>query len=69
MSHFSVLVIGENVDEQMAPYQENNMGLGLKEAKDLVEAFQGTIPQPTSASRSLRPSTRTMTGAKTIIKS
>jgi len=26
MSHFSVLVIGENVEEQLAPYQENNMG-------------------------------------------
>lgn len=26
MSHFSVLVIGENPDEKMAPYQENNMG-------------------------------------------
>lgn len=26
MSHFSVLVIGDNVAEQLAPYQENNMG-------------------------------------------
>lgn len=26
MSHFSVLVIGPNVEEQLAPYQENNMG-------------------------------------------
>lgn len=26
MSHFTVLVIGDNVDEQLAPYQENNMG-------------------------------------------
>lgn len=25
MSHFSVLVIGDNVEEQLAPYQENNM--------------------------------------------
>lgn len=25
MSHFSVLVIGENVEDQLAPYQENNM--------------------------------------------
>ncbi len=26
MSHFVTLVIGENVKEQLAPYQENNMG-------------------------------------------
>ncbi len=26
MSHFAVLVIGDNVEEQMAPFQENNMG-------------------------------------------
>lgn len=26
MSHFSVLVIGPNIEEQLAPYQENNMG-------------------------------------------
>lgn len=26
MSHFTVLVIGDNVDEQLAPFQENNMG-------------------------------------------
>jgi hypothetical protein len=26
MSHFTVLVIGENVDAQLAPFQENNMG-------------------------------------------
>lgn len=26
MSHFSVLVIGEKYEEQLAPYQENNMG-------------------------------------------
>lgn len=26
MSHFCVLVIGEDVDGQLAPYQENNMG-------------------------------------------
>ena len=26
MSHFVVLVIGENWEEQLAPYQENNMG-------------------------------------------
>ena len=26
MSHFTVLVIGENPEEQLAPYQENNMG-------------------------------------------
>lgn len=26
MSHFTVLVVGDNVEEQLAPYQENNMG-------------------------------------------
>jgi len=26
MSHFAVMVIGENPEEQLAPYQENNMG-------------------------------------------
>jgi hypothetical protein len=26
MSHFVVLVVGEDIDEQLAPYQENNMG-------------------------------------------
>lgn len=26
MSHFTVLVIGENPEDQLAPYQENNMG-------------------------------------------
>lgn len=26
MSHFTVLVIGDNIEEQLAPYQENNMG-------------------------------------------
>lgn len=26
MSHFTVLVIGDNVEEQLKPYQENNMG-------------------------------------------
>lgn len=26
MSHFTVLVIGDNVEEQLAPFQENNMG-------------------------------------------
>lgn len=26
MSHFSVMVIGNNIEEQLAPYQENNMG-------------------------------------------
>lgn len=26
MSHFCVLVIGDNIEEQLAPYQENNMG-------------------------------------------
>ena len=26
MSHFTVMVIGENPEKQLAPYQENNMG-------------------------------------------
>lgn len=26
MSHFTVLVVGENYEKQLAPYQENNMG-------------------------------------------
>jgi len=26
MSHFTVLIIGSNVDDQLAPFQENNMG-------------------------------------------
>src|SRR5579859_6601454 len=26
MSHFTVLVIGDNPEEQLAPFQENNMG-------------------------------------------
>ena len=25
MSHFTVLVIGKNPEQQLAPYQENNM--------------------------------------------
>ena len=31
MSHFTVLVIGENPEEQLAPFQENNMGTCPKE--------------------------------------
>ena len=26
MSHFAVLVVGEEVEKQLAPFQENNMG-------------------------------------------
>ena len=26
MSHFTVMVIGDNPEDQLAPYQENNMG-------------------------------------------
>jgi len=26
MSHYTVLVVGENIEEQLAPFQENNMG-------------------------------------------
>ncbi|MFW6281226.1 MAG: hypothetical protein ACOC1O_00300 [bacterium] len=31
MSHFTVMVIGENIEELLAPYQENNMGTCPKE--------------------------------------
>jgi hypothetical protein len=38
VSHFCVLVIGENVEQQLAPYQENNMGDCPKEYLAFVEA-------------------------------
>jgi hypothetical protein len=40
MSHFTVLVIGDDVDGQLAPFQENNMGdcpAGYMEFNDLTE--------------------------------
>ncbi len=36
MSHFTVLVIGDNWEEQLAPYQENNMGTCPKEYLEWV---------------------------------
>ena len=42
MSHFTVLVIGDNPEEQLAPYQENNMGDCPKEYlefKDLESEY------------------------------
>ena len=43
MSHFTVLVIGENVEKQLAPYQENNMGdcpQEYLEFHDMEEEYQ-----------------------------
>lgn len=37
MSHFTVLVIGEDVDEQLAPFQENNMDNCPEEYLEFVE--------------------------------
>lgn len=39
MSHFAVTVIGNNVQEQLAPYQENNMGDCPQE---YLEFFEGS---------------------------
>ncbi len=46
MSHFAVLIIGDNPEQQLAPFQENNMGncpgeyLAF-EAIDLAEEYEG----------------------------
>lgn len=43
MSHFTVMVIGDNPEEQLAPYQENNMGDCPKEYlefNDLTERLK-----------------------------
>ena len=43
MSHFTVLVIGDNPEKQLAPYQENNMGDCPKEYlafNDLTESLK-----------------------------
>ena len=43
MSHFTVMVIGENPEEQLAPYQENNMGDCPKEYlefNDMTESLK-----------------------------
>ena len=37
MSHFSVLVVGDNIKEQLAPYQENNMGDCPQEYLEFIE--------------------------------
>lgn len=37
MSHFTVLVIGENQEQQLAPFQENNMGDCPKEFMEFQE--------------------------------
>jgi hypothetical protein len=36
MSHFTVLVVGDDVDEQLAPFQENNMGTCPSEYMEFV---------------------------------
>lgn len=38
MSHFTVMVIGDDVEKQMAPFQENNMGDCPKEYLKFLEA-------------------------------
>ena len=43
MSHFTVMVIGDNPEEQLAPYQENNMGdcpQEYLEFNDLTESLK-----------------------------
>lgn len=47
MSHFSVLVIGPDVDRQLAPYQENNMGDCPKEYLAFVEDEDSEIDEET----------------------
>lgn len=37
MSHFTVLVIGDDIEKQLAPYQENNMGDCPKEYMQFTE--------------------------------
>lgn len=37
MSHFCVLVIGENIEEHLAPYQENNMGDCPEEFMEFID--------------------------------
>ncbi len=47
MSHFSVLVIGPDVDRQMAPYQENNMGDCPKQFLEFYEDEDAKIDSET----------------------
>lgn len=41
MSHFCVLVVGEDVKKQLAPYQENNMGDCPGEFQKLLDSISG----------------------------
>lgn len=55
MSHFTVMVIGENPEEQLAPYQENNMGdcpSEFLEFSDETESLTETWDQLTDEERS-----------------
>jgi len=36
MSHFAVLVVGDDIEEKLAPYQENNMGTCAEEYLEFV---------------------------------
>jgi len=40
MSHFTVLVIGDNIEEQLAPYQENNMGDCPREYMEFMDKVE-----------------------------
>ncbi|WNM70125.1 hypothetical protein [Myxococcus phage Mx1] len=45
MSHFSVLVIGNDVEKQLAPYQENNMGDCPKEYLEFVDVEEEYVDE------------------------
>lgn len=45
MSHFTVMVIGENPEEQLAPFQENNMGDCPKEYMIFTEDDEGNFDE------------------------
>ncbi len=47
MSHFTVLVIGENPEEQLAPFQENNMGDCPKEFMEFQEDEDSELDEET----------------------
>ena len=53
MSHFTVLVIGENPEEQMAPYQENNMGDCPKEYLEFCDEEEGYLKEYNNDSKSM----------------
>lgn len=42
MSHFTVMVIGENPEQQLAPFQENNMGDCPKQYLEYIKDDDGT---------------------------